>query len=72
MHDDQQLHVDGAGDPGQQRCPATFSCGYNVPATVPPTAASTYSHGRLRPYAFLWSTGATTEDVSALGQALTA
>ncbi|MBL0018568.1 MAG: SprB repeat-containing protein [Bacteroidetes bacterium] len=34
---------------------------------MPPTAASTSQPRAAAPYAFLWSTGATTEDVSALG-----
>jgi hypothetical protein len=68
-HDNQQLHADTS-----QRFlpaaafPATFSCGYNVTCNGATNGSINFTAtGGCAPYAFLWSTGATTEDVSALG-----
>jgi hypothetical protein len=48
--------------------PATFSCGYNVTCNGATNGSINFTAtGGCAPYAFLWSTGATTEDVSALG-----
>jgi gliding motility-associated-like protein len=48
--------------------PATFSCGYNVTCNGATNGSINFiATGGCAPYAFLWSTGATTEDVSALG-----
>ncbi|MBL0018561.1 MAG: SprB repeat-containing protein [Bacteroidetes bacterium] len=48
--------------------PATFNCGYNVTCNGATNGSINFTAtGGCAPYAFVWSTGATTEDVSALG-----
>ncbi|MBL0018562.1 MAG: SprB repeat-containing protein [Bacteroidetes bacterium] len=71
MHDNQQLHLTQPVILSSSGVPATYNCGYNVSAAgATDGSINLAAVGGCAPYAFLWSTGATTEDVSALGAGL--